>query len=67
MILFLFKAEEDPQNISSVSEPNMLQDVSTEPLKLSRLGGFFTTQTSTEPTSQMMTEEPGIARTYVHL
>ncbi|KAI7806175.1 dyslexia-associated protein KIAA0319 isoform X1 [Triplophysa rosa] len=52
------KAEEDPKNISSVTEPSMLQYVRTKPLKLSRLGTFFTTQTSTEPTSQVITEEP---------
>lgn len=52
------KAKDDLQNISSVTEPNMLQDSSTEPMKFSRLSSFFTTQPSTEPTLQMITEEP---------
>ncbi|XP_048010102.1 dyslexia-associated protein KIAA0319 [Megalobrama amblycephala] len=50
--------EEDPQNISSATpSPNVLQDISTKPSKLSAVSSFFTTPLSTEATSQMISEE----------
>ncbi|XP_073728419.1 dyslexia-associated protein KIAA0319 isoform X1 [Misgurnus anguillicaudatus] len=53
------RVKEDPENIISVStEPSSFQDVNTEPLKFSTLASSFTTQPSTEPTSQMISEEP---------
>ncbi|XP_051999527.1 dyslexia-associated protein KIAA0319 isoform X1 [Xyrauchen texanus] len=51
--------EEDPQNILSASiEPNILQDVNSEPSTFNTVSSSFTTQANIEATPQTISDEP---------